>query len=119
MRLTLGTLIDRLEQPRWQYISQYDILLIVEPRMTADKYHALAELRYRIRRFLRDGDSAARAPGLEPQQSLMLRVIRGLPQGGEATIRTLADGAVLKHQHGRTHRSLGEARLCMPKQTTR
>ena len=65
--------------------------------MTADKYRALAELRYRIRRFLRDGDAVARAAGLEPQQYLMLLAIRGLPQGDEATIRTLADRVVLKH----------------------
>ena len=65
--------------------------------MTADKYRALAELRYRIRRFLRDGDAVASAVGLKPQQYLMLLAIRGLPQGGEATIRTLADRVVLKH----------------------
>ena len=64
--------------------------------MTADKYLALAELRYRMRRFPRDGDSAARAAGLEPQQYLMLLAIRGLPQGGAATIRTLAGRVVLK-----------------------
>jgi DNA-binding MarR family transcriptional regulator len=66
-------------------------------RMTADKYRALAELRYRIRRFLHDGDALASAAGLKPQQYLMLLAIRGLPQGGEATIRTLADRVVLKH----------------------
>jgi len=65
--------------------------------MTTDKYRALAELRYRIRRFLRDGDVVARSAGLEPQQYLMLLAIRGLPQGSEATIRMLADRVVLKH----------------------
>jgi DNA-binding MarR family transcriptional regulator len=65
--------------------------------MTANEYRALAELRYRIRRFLRDGDAVARAAGLEPQQYLMLLAIRGLPQGEAATIRTLADRVVLKH----------------------
>jgi DNA-binding MarR family transcriptional regulator len=69
----------------------------VRARITADKYRALAELRYRIRRFLRDGDAAARAVGLKPQQYLMLLSIRGLPQGGEATIRTLASLVALKH----------------------
>jgi DNA-binding MarR family transcriptional regulator len=66
-------------------------------KMTADRYRALAELRYRIRRFLRAGDSMARAAGLEPQQYLMLLAIRGLPQGGQATIRALAERVVLKH----------------------
>lgn len=66
-------------------------------RITAEKYRVLAELRYRILRFLRNGDAAARALGLKPQQYLMLLAIRGLPQGGEATIRTLADRVALKH----------------------
>jgi DNA-binding MarR family transcriptional regulator len=65
--------------------------------MTADEYRPLAELRYRIRRFLRDGESVASAAGLEPQQYLMLLAIRGLPQGEAATIRTLAERMVLKH----------------------
>ena len=65
--------------------------------MTGNEYRALAELRYRIRRFLRDADSVARAAGLEPQQYLMLLAIRGLPQGDQATIRTLADRVMLKH----------------------
>jgi DNA-binding MarR family transcriptional regulator len=38
-----------------------------------------------------------RAAGLEPQQYLVLLAVRGLPQGGEAAIRTLADRVVLKH----------------------
>lgn len=65
--------------------------------MGGDEYRALAELRYRIRRFLREADAVARAAGLEPQQYLMLLAIRGLPRGDEATIRTLADRVVLKH----------------------
>lgn len=69
----------------------------VGARITVDKYRALAELRYRILRFLRDGDTAARAAGLKPQQYLMFLSIRGLPQCGEATIRTLASRVALKH----------------------
>lgn len=62
-----------------------------------NEYRALAELRHCIRRFLHEGDAVARAVGLEPQQYLLLLVIRGLPQGEEATIRTLADRVALKH----------------------
>jgi DNA-binding MarR family transcriptional regulator len=62
-----------------------------------DEYRALAELRYRIRHFLQEGDTAAREAGLEPQQYLMLLAIRGLPRGSEATIRTIADRMALKH----------------------
>jgi DNA-binding MarR family transcriptional regulator len=65
--------------------------------ITDAEYCALAELRFRIRLFLREGDAAARKAGLEPQQYLMLLAIRGLPRGSEATIRVLAERVALKH----------------------
>jgi len=65
--------------------------------ITSDEYRALAELRYRIRHFVREGDVVAQAAGLEPQQYLLLLAIRGLPADQEATIRTLADRLALKH----------------------
>jgi DNA-binding MarR family transcriptional regulator len=65
--------------------------------ITTAEYRALAELRYRIRKFVGEGDAVARAAGLEPQQYLLLLAIRGLPEGVEATIRTLADRLALKH----------------------
>jgi len=65
--------------------------------ITIDEYRALAELRYRIRHFLSEGDAAAREAGLEPQQYLCLLMIRGLPAGQEATIQTLAERLALKH----------------------
>ncbi len=65
--------------------------------ITSEEYRALAELRYRIRRFLREGDAVAQAAGLEPQQYLLLLTIRGLPAREEATIRTLAERLALKH----------------------
>jgi DNA-binding MarR family transcriptional regulator len=65
--------------------------------VTNGQYRALAELRYRIRHFTRDGDAAAQRSGLEPQQYLMLLAIRGLPQDAAATIRTLAERLALKH----------------------
>lgn len=65
--------------------------------VTPAEYRALAELRYRIRHFLREGDAKARSVGLEPQQYLMLLAIRGLPEGCEATIQTLAERLALKH----------------------
>jgi DNA-binding MarR family transcriptional regulator len=69
----------------------------MEPDITPAEYRALAELRYRIRHFLREGDAQARAVGLEPQQYLMLLAIRGLPVGSQATIQTLAERLALKH----------------------
>lgn len=65
--------------------------------ITTAEYRALAELRYRIRKFVGEGDAVARAAGLEPQQYLLLLALRGLPEGEEATIRTLADRLALKH----------------------
>jgi DNA-binding MarR family transcriptional regulator len=69
----------------------------VAREITAAEYQALAELRYRIRKFVREGDAVAETAGLEPQQYLLLLAIRGLPDGEEATIRALAERLVLKH----------------------
>jgi DNA-binding MarR family transcriptional regulator len=66
-------------------------------RISPAEYQAMAELRYRIRLFLREGDAAARDAGLEPQQYLMLLAIRGLPGGMPAKIQSLADGLLIKH----------------------
>jgi DNA-binding MarR family transcriptional regulator len=65
--------------------------------ITPEEYRALAELRHRIRLFVRDGDAKARTAGLEPQQYLILLAIRGLPENVEATIRAIADRLALKH----------------------
>jgi DNA-binding MarR family transcriptional regulator len=65
--------------------------------ITSTEYRALAELRHRIRMFLREGDATARSVGLEPQQYMMLLAIRGLPVDERASIRTLAERLALKH----------------------
>ena len=65
--------------------------------ITTEEYRALAELRCLIRHFVSEGDAVARAAGLEPQQYLLLLTVRGLPQGEEATIRTLAERLALRH----------------------
>jgi DNA-binding MarR family transcriptional regulator len=70
----------------------------VPREITTSEYQALAELRYRIRKFGREGDAVARAVGLEPQQYLLLLAIRGIPGGEEPTIRILAERLALKHQ---------------------
>jgi DNA-binding MarR family transcriptional regulator len=66
-------------------------------KITATEFRALAELRYRIRLFLKEGDATAREEGLEPQQYLMLLAIRGLPVDVPGKIQTLADRLALKH----------------------
>jgi DNA-binding MarR family transcriptional regulator len=65
--------------------------------ITEREYGALAELRHLIRRFVQEGDAAARHAGLEPQQYLLLLAIRGLPTSQEASIRTLAERLSLRH----------------------
>jgi DNA-binding MarR family transcriptional regulator len=74
---------------------RYNWLMAKE--ISTAEYRALAELRYLIRKFVREGDAVARAAGLEPQQYLLLLAIRGLPDNEEATIRALADQLALKH----------------------
>jgi DNA-binding MarR family transcriptional regulator len=69
----------------------------VAPKIKDEEYKALAELRYRIRRFLQEGDETAHEAGLEVQQYLLLLAIRGLPEGQEATIRALAERLLLRH----------------------
>src|SRR5260370_34972415 len=66
-------------------------------KISVAEFRALAELRYRIRQFLKEGDATAREAGLEPQQYLMLLAIRGLPPDVPGKIRTLADRLALKH----------------------
>ena len=86
--------------------------------ITPQEYRALAELRHRIRLFVREGDAKARTAGLEPQQYLILLAIRGLPENVEATIRAIAERLALKHhsvvelvdrleQHGLVRRTRG------------
>jgi len=61
------------------------------------EYQSLAEFRYQLRRFLRFSEQAARAAGLEPQQHQLLLAIKGLPEGKNATISTLAERLQLEH----------------------
>jgi DNA-binding MarR family transcriptional regulator len=60
-------------------------------------YRALAELRYRIRLFLRFSEQAARAAGLEPQQHQLLIALRGLPAATEPTVTELAERLQIRH----------------------
>jgi DNA-binding MarR family transcriptional regulator len=61
------------------------------------EYRALAEFRYKIRKFLHFSEGQAKAYGLEPQQHQLLLAVRGLPKGKDATVGELADRLRLKH----------------------
>ncbi len=56
------------------------------------QYRALAEFRYRIRRFLSFSEEAARTAGLEPRQHQLLLAVKGYSgEGGGPTIGFLAE----------------------------
>lgn len=61
------------------------------------EYAALAEIRYRIRQFVRGSDQAAMDSGLEPQQYQLLLTLRALSRRDDATIRRLSERLFLKH----------------------
>jgi len=60
-------------------------------------YHALAEFRYQIRRFLYFSETAAHGEGLEPQQHQMILAIRASAEPDGPTIGTLADYLLIRH----------------------
>ncbi len=60
-------------------------------------YEALAEIRYRIRRFVNFSEASARKVGLEPQQHQLLLAIRGLGADVTPTIRCLAERLQIQH----------------------
>lgn len=64
---------------------------------SAINYHALAEFRFEIRRFLHSSERIARAAGLEPQQHQALLAIKGLPAHRAATVGVLAERLLVQH----------------------
>jgi DNA-binding MarR family transcriptional regulator len=60
-------------------------------------YVALAELRYRIRKFIAFSERASRDAGLEPQHHQLLLAIKGLPEGEAATLGMLAERLQIQH----------------------
>ena len=67
-------------------VPRYNISM--SEKIPAAEYRALAELRYRIRLFLREGDATALSEGLEPQQYQMLLAIHA---GCYPRVRPLPD----------------------------
>ena len=60
-------------------------------------FHALAELRYRIRLFVSFSERAARELGVEPKQHQLMLAIKGLPAASRPTLRVLAERVQLRH----------------------
>lgn len=66
-------------------------------RLTLSDYQAVAEFRYRIRRFLRFSEAAARRVGIEPQHHQLMLAIKGKPPGEEPRIAYLAERLQIQH----------------------
>jgi DNA-binding MarR family transcriptional regulator len=66
-------------------------------RIRTGEYEALAEIRYRIRRFLVFSEASARDVGIEPQQHQLLLAIRGLPEDVPPTIGRVAERLQIQH----------------------
>jgi len=60
-------------------------------------YQALAEFRYRIRRFLRFSEKAARQAGLEPQHHQLMLVVKGAGKEAGPSIAYIAERLQLQH----------------------
>jgi len=61
------------------------------------EYHALAEFRHRIRRFLKFSEQAARAAGLAPRQHQLLLAVKGARAGEAPTVGVLAERLGVRH----------------------
>ena len=69
----------------------------MEKPLILPDYHALAELRHQIRRFLHFSEEAARAAGLEPRQHQLMLALKGLPKGVRPRIGELAERLQIQH----------------------
>ena len=88
----------RLLEGVWAFLSRCDINQdVLRDALTASEYRALAEFRYELRRFLHFSERAARSTGLEPQQHQLLLAVKGMPEGGEATVGVLAERLQIEH----------------------
>ena len=66
-------------------------------RLSLHDYRALADFRYQLRRFLSFSNEAARVAGLEPRQHQLLLAVKGMPEGVEATVGTIAERLQTQH----------------------
>lgn len=64
--------------------------------LSRERYQALAEFRYQLRRFQRFSEEAARASGLEPQQHQLLLAIKG-SEAEALTIGEIAERLQIQH----------------------
>jgi DNA-binding MarR family transcriptional regulator len=67
------------------------------PPLSKNIYEQMAEFRYKIRKFLRFSESAARDSGIAPQQYQLLLAVMGYPGRDYATIGELAERLQITH----------------------
>ncbi|WP_338563023.1 MarR family winged helix-turn-helix transcriptional regulator [Erwinia sp. E_sp_B04_7] len=67
--------------------------------MKKNKYEALSEFRYQLRRFMHFSEEIAKSEGLSPLQYLLLLHIKGFPGRDWATVGEIAERLQIK-QHG-------------------
>jgi len=66
-------------------------------KLTLSDYHALAEFRYQIRKFLHFSEQAVKTGGLERGQYQLLLAIKGMPAGVRPCVRELANRMQIRH----------------------
>jgi DNA-binding MarR family transcriptional regulator len=69
----------------------------MEKALSLADYESLAELRYRIRRFLHFSEQAARMAGLKPHQHQLMLALKGLPGSTRPRIGELAERLQIRH----------------------
>lgn len=68
----------------------------MEDELSLERYQALAEFRFQIRKFMRFSEDAARAAGLAPTQHQMLLAIRAAP-AQYLTVGDIAERLLVQH----------------------
>ena len=63
----------------------------------AQKLAAMAEFRYRLRRFLHFSETSAEAQGISAQQYQLLQVVQAISAEVRVSISTVAERMVLRH----------------------
>jgi DNA-binding MarR family transcriptional regulator len=64
--------------------------------LSAERYRALSDFRYSVRRFQQFSDNAARSAGLEPRQHQMLLAIKA-SENATLTVGDIADRLLIRH----------------------
>jgi DNA-binding MarR family transcriptional regulator len=69
----------------------------MEKALSLADYQSLAELRYRIRRFLHFSEQASRMAGLKPHQHQFMLALKGLPGSIRPRVGELAERLQIRH----------------------